>query len=172
MKAIVAVDEKWGIGCSGKLLFKIPEDMKHFRRVTLGSIIVMGHTTFESLPGRQPLKDRVNVVLSRDDNFFAEGVHICHSVDELLRFISKYDGMDCSNRDCSNRDCFIIGGESVYQQLMPYCSEVLVTRVEGSFPADRFFPDIARDTSFRLEEESGRHEYNGLGYRFCSYVKA
>jgi dihydrofolate reductase len=119
MKAIVAVDLNWGIGYQGKLLQRIPEDMKFFKAATTGKVVIMGRETFESLPGKEPLKDRVNIVLSRNQLFNNENVIICRSLTELFVELKKrlWD------------DVFVIGGESIYIQLLPYCSEALLTRI-------------------------------------------
>ena len=122
MKAIVAVDLNWGIGYRGNLLQRIPEDMKFFKQMTLGKVVIMGRETFESLPGKEPLKDRINIVLSKDECFTNEKVTICRSLDELFYELKKY------NSD----DVFVIGGESIYTQLLPYCSEVYVTKIDNT----------------------------------------
>jgi len=84
MKAIVAVDSNWGIGYKGNLLQRIPEDMRFFRQMTLNKVVVMGRKTFESLPGKEPLKDRVNIILSKSENIEKDGIIICRSVDGLF----------------------------------------------------------------------------------------
>jgi dihydrofolate reductase len=91
MKAIVAVDQNWGIGCKGKLLVSIPADMKFFRSTTLGKVVVMGRKTLESFPNGAPLKDRVNIVLTKNTNFEKQGVVVVHSVEELHEELKKYN---------------------------------------------------------------------------------
>lgn len=91
MKIIVAVDLNWGIGCDGKLLQHIPEDMKFFKEKTIGNVVVMGRETFESLPGKNPLKDRVNIVLSRDRSFKDDRLIICNSIEDTLKELQKYE---------------------------------------------------------------------------------
>ena len=100
MNLIVAVDEKWGIGKDGGLLAHLPEDMKYFRETTRGRTVVMGRRTLESFPGGKPLKNRVNMVLSRDEAYAPEGVRVYHSVEDVLEAL----------RDCREEDVFIIGG--------------------------------------------------------------
>ncbi|MDX9872308.1 MAG: dihydrofolate reductase, partial [Clostridia bacterium] len=113
MKAIVAVDMNWGIGYKGNLLLRIPEDMQFFKQMTLGKVVIMGRETFESLPGKTPLKDRINIILSK--NMDSENVNIIvrRSLNEIFHELKRY------NSD----DVFVIGGESVYTQLLPYCTE-------------------------------------------------
>jgi len=160
MKAILSADLNRGMGCSGQLLQRVPEDMKFFRKMTTGKVVVMGRETFESLPGRQPLKDRVNIVLSRNADYDDDRLIICRSLDELFDGLAKYD----------TDDVFVIGGESVYTQLLPYCSEVYVTRFEKVFDADRHFPNLDTMENWELVWKGGRHFYNGMGYRFLKYI--
>jgi dihydrofolate reductase len=138
LKAIVAVDSKWGIGFQGNLLEKIPEDMRYFRKLTTGKVIVMGRKTFESLPGKEPLKDRENIVLSRNKDFFDGRITICSSTGELFKKLEKYD----------SNDIFIIGGGQIYSLLLPYCTEAFVTKIDKPHNADTFFPDLDKAQFF------------------------
>ena len=110
MKAIVAVDEAWGIGKDGKLLTHLPEDMKFFRTVTKGKVVVMGRKTLQSFPDAKPLKNRINIVLTSDDTMNGEGLIVCRSVDDALKQLKEYD----------SDDVYIIGGQSIYEQFLPY----------------------------------------------------
>ena len=145
MRIIVAADEKWGIGYEGNLLVKIPEDMKHFKELTWGKVVVMGKATFMSLPGSQPLKNRKNIVLSQDSHFKHDSLTVCNSLEHLFTELTNYDPSEV----------FIIGGESVYRQLLPYCSEALVTKIKRTFQADRYFPNLDLMPSWSIEERSG-----------------
>jgi len=160
MKAIVAVDLNWGIGCDGKLLQYIPEDMKFFKEKTIGNVVVMGRETFESFPGKNPLKDRVNIVLSRNELFKDDRLVICRSVEETLKELKKYD----------DDKIFIIGGETIYKQFLPYCNELYVTKVDNKQKADRFFPNIDILKEWQLVEESEEKEYNNIRYVFSRYI--
>lgn len=160
MKAIVAVDLNWGIGCGGKLLQSIPEDMKFFKEKTIGNVVVMGRETFESLPGKNPLKDRINIVLSRSESFNDDRLIICNSIDETLKELQKYE----------NDKIFIIGGESVYKQFLPYCDELYVTKIHNKYEADRFFPNIDIMSNWDLVKESEVKEYNNVRYVFSTYI--
>jgi len=160
VKAIVAVDLNWGIGFRGNLLQRIPEDMKFFKRMTLGKVVIMGRETFESFPGKEPLKDRVNIVLSRDKCFSSEKVTICRSLDELFRELEKYN-MD---------DVFVIGGESVYSQLLSFCTEAYVTRIENKYIADKYFTDLDRSETWELVTTSDLQIYKDIQYKFVKYV--
>ncbi|MDD2586012.1 MAG: dihydrofolate reductase [Syntrophomonadaceae bacterium] len=161
MKVIVAVDSDWGIGYRGKLLQRIPEDMKFFKQMTLGKVVIMGRETFESLPGKQPLKDRINIVLSKHKCFDNKKVTICHSLNELFFELEKYN----------NDDIFVIGGESIYSQLLPFCTEAYVTKIESKYVADKYFVDLDRSESWTPVTASSPHIYQDIYYRFLKYIK-
>lgn len=160
MKVIVAVDLNWGIGYGGKLLQSIPEDMKFFKEKTIGNVVVMGRETFESLPGKKALKDRVNIVLTRSKSFNGDRLIVCNSIDETLKELQKYE----------NDKIFIIGGETVYKQFLPYCNELYVTKIQKTYEADRFFPNIDIMSNWDLIKESEVKEYNNIRYVFSTYI--
>ena len=108
MNLIAAVDKNWAIGYQNKLLTSIPEDMKFFRQTTTGKVVVMGRKTLESFPGKKPLKNRTNIVLTKNPSYQAEGAIVVHNEDELWEELKKYD----------SEDIFVIGGESIYRQLL------------------------------------------------------
>jgi len=159
MKAIAAVDLNWGIGYKGNLLERIPEDMKFFKKTTIGKVVVMGRKTFESLPGKEPLKDRVNIILSTKGEFGDGRIKVCRSLDDLFCELKQY------NED----DVFVIGGESVYSLLLPYCSEAYITKIENSYEADTYFKNLDKDESWELTYESETKTYNGIKYKFAKY---
>lgn len=162
MKAIVAVDLNWAIGCEGNLLQIIPEDMKFFKNKTSGNVVIMGRETFESLPGKAPLKDRINIVLSKNQSFSDDRIMICHSLSELFHEIEKYD----------TDDVFVIGGESVYAQLLPYCSEAYVTKIRNKYAADKYFTNLDKEKTWELAYVSDSKNYNDIQYNFLKYVNA
>lgn len=132
MKAILSADRNWGIGNGNKLLVSIPSDMKFFRQTTTGKVVVMGRKTLESFPNGQPLKNRTNIVLTENPDYRVKDAVIVHSKEELLKTLEQYD----------TEDIYIIGGESVYRMMLPYCDTVLVTKIDRAFQADTFFPDL------------------------------
>lgn len=160
MKAIVAVDLKWGIGCGGKLLQIIPEDMNFFKEKTLGKVVIMGRETFESLPGKAPLKDRINIVLSKDESFNDDRLIICRSLDEVFDSIEKYN----------KEDVYVIGGESIYTQFLPYYTEAYVTKIHSVYSADKFFVNLEEEKSWDVISVSDRKEYNSIKYEFVKYI--
>lgn len=162
MKAIVAVDNEWNIGKCGNLLFSIPTDMKFFRQTTSGGVVVMGRKTLDSFPNGKPLPKRVNIVLTRNSDFERENVTVCNSVEAVLEEIKKY------NAD----DVYLLGGESVYKLLLPYCDTALVTHVNAvADGADKKFPDLSKKNEWVLSEKGEPIDDNGTEIRFCTYKK-
>ena len=158
MKAIVAVDKNWGIGKKNDLLFSLPADMKYFREKTSGKVVVMGSNTLKSFPNGKPLKNRTNIVLypggeNRDDCI------IVQSLDELKVELKKY------NPD----DIFIIGGAMFYKTMLPYCSEVLVTKVDADGGAEVFYENLDKMENWSCISSEEPIETNGLIIRFTIY---
>ena len=161
MNIIVAADKNWAIGKSNKLLVSIPQDMKFFRETTTGKVVVMGRKTLESFPGGQPLKKRVNIVLTSDKNYHVNGADIVHSIDALLEELKKYPA----------EDIYVIGGESIYRQLLPYCDKAYVTKIEHAYDADTFFPNLDEDPQWRMTKTSDEQTYFDLEYEFTIYER-
>lgn len=161
MKMIVAADLEWGIGREGKLLAKLPGDLAYFRRKTEGQIVIMGRKTLESLPGGLPLKDRLTIVMTRDEDYRKEGVLPVHSIDELLETLEGLRG----------KEIFVAGGGDVYEGLLPYADRCYVTRIEAAFDSDVWFPDLDADPDFRLSARGEPVAENGITYRFCEYER-
>lgn len=159
MKAIVCVSENWGIGKNGKMLFHLPADLLFFKQNTLNKIVVMGRSTFESLPSGA-LKDRTNIVLTSNSDFSAKDITVLGSIPQLLDFIKKYDP----------EDIYVIGGEQIYTQLLTYCSACLITKVFASAPADTFFPNLDLIDNWEIAGSSGVFEQNGLKYSHIEYI--
>ena len=158
---IVAVDSNWAIGHKGKLLVSIPEDMQFFRRETTGKVVVMGRKTLESFPNGLPLKNRVNVVITKDKEYNVKDAIICHSIEEALEVLKQYN----------DEDIYVIGGESVYRQFLPYCSVAHVTKINYSYDADTYFPNLDEMDEWTIEESSDERTYFDLEYEFVKYVK-
>lgn len=162
MKLIVNVDNEWNIGSDGDLVFPIREDMKFFRSTTMNKIVVMGRKTLDSFPGGNPLKNRVNIVLTRDSAFEREPAVITHSVEETLEKLKEY------NTD----DVYVIGGAEIYKMFLDYCDTALVTHVDAvAEKADKKFPDLSALPQWELSEKSEKKEENGIKFTFCTYTK-
>lgn len=158
MKAILHCDAEWGIGKGNSLMFRIPADMKFFRETTTGNIVVMGSNTLKSFPGGRPLKDRVNIVLYPDGED-REDCTVVRSLEELFSEIKKYE---------ADR-VYVIGGAMMYKTLLPYCTEVLVTKVNAVGGADRFFENLDASPDFELLRVSEPVETNGYEIVFTVY---
>lgn len=158
MKAIVAVDENWGIGREGGLLCHLSADLRRFKALTMGHPVILGRKTMATFPGGRPLPGRANLVLSRDRSFHPEGVEVYRDLDSLLASAPE--------------DSFVIGGESVYRQLLPRCEEVYVTKIGASFPADAFFPDLDGDPAWQVVREEPPLEEGGISFRYVTYRRA
>lgn len=160
MYAIVAVDYDWAIGNQGKLLYRVKEDMRRFKMRTLHNIVVMGRKTFESLPGQKPLKDRINIVLTRQNiTYDFDNVIVMHSVEEVLDY-------------CKGKEAYCIGGEEIYRLFLPYCDRAYVTLIyDHAKEADAYFPDIHKDPYWGVLYDTETYEENGIYYRFKVYTQ-
>ncbi len=155
MNLIVAVDQNWAIGKDGDQLVYLKEDLKRFRTLTSGHTVILGRKTLATFPGGRPLKNRRNLILSRNPHFQAEGAEVFSSVEELVQ---QADG-----------DAFVIGGASVYEQLLPYCDTAYITKIHAGFPADTYFPDLDKSEDWEIIEESESLEQDGIAYHYVTY---
>ena len=162
MNLIVNADKNWGIGKNNELLVQIPNDMKMFRSTTIGNVVVMGRKTLESFPNGKPLPKRTNIVLTKNKNYAAKGAIVVHSKEELLEELKKYP----------EEDIFVIGGESIYRMLLPYCTTAYVTRADYAYDADTYFPNLDELPEWKLVEESEEETYFDIEYRFTKYEKS
>lgn len=161
MQMIVAAAENWAIGRDGALLWHIPEDMKFFRNMTTGNVVVMGRKTLDSFPGGKPLKNRTNLVLTRERGFSRAGVLTVHSVDEAVEQLKAY----------GPEQVFVAGGGDIYRQFLPLCDTAYVTRVYKSFQADTFFPDLDQDPDWELSYTGEKKGWDGLSFAFTTYKR-
>ena len=161
MNIIVAADQNWAIGKDNKLLISIPADMKFFRTTTTGKVVVMGRKTLESFPGGQPLKKRTNIVLTRDKNYKVKDAIVVHSIEEVLEELKKYD----------SEDVYVIGGDSIYSQMLPYCDTAHVTKIDFAYEADSYFPNLDQMEEWQITADSEEQTYFDLEYRFLKYEK-
>lgn len=161
MNLIVAVDNNWAIGSKNQLLVRIPADHKFFRETTTGKVVVLGRKTLETFPQGIPLKNRTNIILSRDQGYHVKGALVAHSVEELLETLKGYN----------QQDVYVIGGESVYRQLLPYCNVAHVTKIDREYEADSYFPNLDEMPEWRLAADSEEQTYFDLEYRFLMYER-
>lgn len=159
MNCIVAVDSNWGIGKDNDLLISIPEDMKYFRKVTAGKTLIYGRKTLESFPGQKPLPKRRNIVITRKEGYDGHGAEVVSSIEEAVRAAAS------ENPD----NVFVIGGGTIYEAMLPYCSRAYVTRIDRAFEADTYFPNLDQTEGWEIESESEIFEHEGVPYRFSVY---
>lgn len=158
MDAIVAVYADWGIGAKGTQPLVIPADRKRFRELTTGSAVIVGRRTLLDFPGGKPLKGRVNLVLTRQ-SIGIEGAIVVHSAEEALDAAQAYDR------------CFVIGGDSVFREMLPHMSRVFVTKIDAAPHSDVFFPNLDTSPAWHCVSEEPPAEYDGVSYQFCIYER-
>ena len=155
--AIVHVDKQWGIGKGNDMMFSLPKDMKFFRETTMGNTVVMGGNTLRSFPNQKPLKNRVNIVLSRGQ------------VRDDCIIVRSYEELKNELKTRGNEEIFIIGGGEVYRELLPYCDRALVTKVDAVGGAEVFFPNLDEMDNFVCVNEGEPVDDNGHVIRFTEY---
>lgn len=158
MELIVAVYDDWGIGKDGTQPVALSADRKFFRETTRGSLVIAGRRTIDDFPGKKPLPGRVNVALTRR-NAEIPGFLLCHSPEEVLELAKEYDR------------AFVIGGGSVYREMLPYCDRAYITKVHISPESDTFFPDLDEDPQWYLAETLQSGEENGIAYEMQLYQR-
>ena len=178
MKAIAVVDKNLAIGKDGDLLFRLPSDLAHFKAETLGGVVIMGRKTLESMPGGKPLPGRHTLVLSKS---MEPGLWIREKkgkkwlfgvfadVPALLGFLDLPQNGPAWD---DGRTIAVCGGEQVYRQLLPYCSELVLTEVDAeASEADAHFPEFREDGSWWVTAESEPVTENGLTYVIRRYAR-
>ena len=161
MDMIVAADKNWGIGKDGQLLTHLSGDLKYFKERTLGKAVVMGRKTLESLPGGRPLPGRANIVLTANPDYEKGGCVIVHSMDELRKKCLEYpdDGV------------MIIGGATLYNELMEECKSLFITKIYDEFEADAFIKNADELPDYKVVWQSEMQEEHGIRYQFFEYKR-
>jgi len=158
MDLVVNVTENWGIGMENNLLVTISADLKRFRQLTTGRTVILGRKTLDTFPSGRPLKNRRNLILSGNPNYAVEGAEVVHSLEELKAAIQPDEPVS------------VIGGASIYELLLPYCSKARITKTLLTVPADRFFPNLDELSGWRVAEASEVLEENGIRFQYVDYV--
>ncbi|MBE5888585.1 MAG: dihydrofolate reductase [Lachnospiraceae bacterium] len=161
MNLIAAVDKNWAIGKNNQLLVRIPMDQKFFRETTTGKVVVMGRKTLESFPNGLPLKNRTNIVLTRNKNYKVNDAIIVHSMEELHEELKKYN----------SEDIYIIGGEQIYKALVDECDVAHITKIDYAYDADAYFPNLDEKPEWRIVADSEEQTYFDLEFYFYKYEK-
>lgn len=160
LSIIVAIGVRNEIGQQGAMPWHLPEDLKHFKRLTLNKTILMGRRTFESLPGVLPKREHIIVTNDLSFQYDHPRVKVCHNLEHELRKAQK-----------AEEELFIIGGGQIYKQALPMAQRLYLTLVHQTFPeADTFFPDIAFE-EWQETERSPEIKENGIGYEFVNYQR-
>lgn len=160
MKLLLSADQHWGIGKNNRLLFRADGDLQFFYRMTRHKVVIMGRRTRESLPHAAPLSGCVNMVLSRNADRHVTGATVCGSLPALF----------CALRPYRGTDIFVVGGEQVCRQLLPYCSTAYITRWHAWADADRFLPNLDDLPDWKQVAQSPPQTEGALTYQFCTYV--
>ena len=161
MNLIAAVDENWAIGNKDDLLVRIPADHKAFRQETTGKIVVLGRKTIETFPQGLPLKNRTNIILSTNKNYQVKDALVVHGLEELVACLKDYD----------TKDVYVIGGESVYRQLLPYCDTAHITKIDHAYEADAYFPNLDKLPEWEITADSEEQTYFDITYHFLKYER-
>ena len=156
MELIVAVYDDWGIGRDGTQPIALSADRKFFRETTRGAMVIVGRRTIQDFPGQKPLPGRVNVALSRSCQEIP-GFTMCRTPEEAVKLAKNADR------------AMVIGGGSVYRQMLPYCDSAYVTKVHVCPPSDTFFPNLDQDPQWDLPQTIQSGEENGIGYEMLLY---
>ena len=161
MNLYVTADSNWAIGKGDELLVRIPREQKIFMEETAGKVVVMGHKTFQTIYKSLPIQGRTNIILSRDKKLQIKGALVVHSLEELFAELEDYHTEDVN----------IIGGESIFRQFLPHCHVVHVTKLDETYAADKYFPDLDRDCGWKLTADSDEQTYFDVAYEFLRYEK-
>lgn len=158
MELIGAVFDDWGIGKDGTQPVALSADRKFFRETTKGACVIVGRKTLGDFPGGKPLPNRINVVISRNSAPM-DGVTVCRSVEEAMEFTKDLPRV------------MVIGGGSIYRQMMPHCDTAYITKVHTTVPCDTYFPNLDEMPDWKLEQVLLQGEEEGIGYEMCLYKK-
>lgn len=161
MNIYVTVDSNWAIGNGEQLLIRIPRDHKLFLEETAGKVVVMGRKALQTMPQGLPLQGRTNIVLSENKGLQIKGATVVHSLKELFQELEQYP----------TEDVYVVGGESIYAQLLPYCDVVHVTKMDHAYAANKYFPNLEKDTSWQLSADSEEQTYFDIAYEFLRYER-
>lgn len=167
MKAIVAVDKNWGIGKDGDLLCPLKKDLQQFKEKTTGNILILGRKTLESFPNNKPLPNRFHMVLTHNMAYerTEESIQICHSIEDIKKELPSFI------EPHKEKEVFVVGGGTVYEQMLSYCDTIYVTKIQKSFEADTDFPNLDDMKEWIVTEESEVYEEADTFFSFVTYQR-
>ena len=154
MKIILAVDQNWGIGKDNEMLFHLKKDLKHFRDLTIGNIVIMGRSTYESIG--KALINRNNLVLTRNNDYNLDDALVFHSVDDILAYVG-------------DKEAYVIGGSQIVDLFLPYCNEAIITKIFDQKDADTYLHNFDLDDDFEITNESEVFEENKIKFKYLTY---
>lgn len=160
VQIIAAVDKNWGIGKNGKLLLSIPADMNFFKKITMNNVVIMGRKTLESLPAGRPLPNRENIILSHNKEYSIKDALVVHSIEEAIEKARSF-----------GKDIFVVGGESIYRQMLPYAEIAHITYIDYSYASDVHFPNLDKDIEWEMTGESEEQTHFDICYYFRKYER-
>lgn len=158
MKLIVAIYSDWGIGCCGTQPIALAADRKFFRETTRGAAVIAGRRTIQDFPGQKPLPGRKNIVLTRGDGAFP-GFTVCHSPEEAAELTKNEENV------------FVIGGGSVYRQMLPYCDTAYITKVDTCPGSDTYLENLDEDPDWQVDAVLQTGEEDGISYEMIRYIR-
>jgi dihydrofolate reductase len=158
MELIVAVYDDWGIGRDGTQPIALSTDRKFFREMTRGAMVIAGRRTIGDFPGQKPLPGRVNVAITKNQTEIP-GFTVCRSPEEAAELAK------------SAEKAMVIGGGSIYRQMLPYCDRAIITKVHVTPESDTFFPNLDEDPAWELSRILQSGEENGIAYEMCVYTR-
>ncbi len=161
MNLMAAVDENWAIALKGSLLVRIPSDGKFFQQTTADGVVVMGRRMLENFSNSLPVSGRTTLVLSKNQSLSVRGALVVHSVEETLDKLKEY----------GDREVYVIGGNSVYRQFLPYCGKAYITKIHHIYDADTYLPDLDQDPDWVLTADSEEQTYFNLEYYNLIYER-
>ena len=161
MNLYVTADANWGIGKGSQLSIRIPREQKLFMEETAGKVIVMGRKTFQTIYQGLAVQGRTNIIMSENKALQVKGAKVVHSVAELLEEVAQY----------SPDDVYVVGGESIYRQLLPYCTVAHVTKLDHAYTADKYVENLDKSAQWKLTADSEEQTYFDIAYEFRRYEK-
>ena len=161
MNILVTVDNRWAIGSNDKLLVQIPKNQKLFMEETAGKVVVVGRKALQTFPQGMPLQGRTTIVLSKKEGLKIKGATVVSSLETLLKELKKYEG----------EDIYVVGGESIYEQLLPYCDVAHVTKIDHVYAANKYFTNLDKDPQWEITAESDEQTYFDIAYEFLRYER-
>ena len=161
MNILVTVDERWAIGNDSKLLVQIPKNQKLFMEETAGKVVVIGRKSLQIFPPGMLSRARALIVLSKSGALTVKGAVVVNSMNALLKELKKYP----------EEDIYVAGGESVFEQMLPYCKVAHVTKVDQAYAANKYFLNLDKDPDWVLTADSDEQTYFDIAYEFLRYER-